>query len=321
MQADKRLLLAFSAAGLAVFAYVSVIQQALGLPEFPGGRITITTLSLLAFSLAHSAYLLGWRRTGSFFAISTVVSWLFEQAGVATGLVFGAYHYTDVIGFKIGSVPLLVPLAWFMMIYPSYAIANVILRRKPGAVFRDSWGIAGASLLSSAVMTAWDLGLDPRMSGPSVLAWVWERGGAYFGVPYQNFVGWMATTFTVYLIFRWLESVRPDGYDEPLPASAMPLAAYGLMMLRYVMFPDPPEVAVIVAFAMGVPLLAAAMILSRPTGGGESPGKMAKKRILRMPLQHQEGAASLGGPSAGDHEKPRAGPKEPGASPPLMRTS
>ncbi len=261
MQFDvKKALLAVSAVSLAAFAYVSVIQMILGLPELPGGRITMTTLTLLVFSLAHSSYMLGWRRTGVFFALSAAVSWIFEQAGVMSGLIFGAYHYTDVIGFKVGAVPLLVPLAWFMMMYPSYVIANIILARKADPAFRDAAGMAGASLLGAAVMTAWDLGLDPRMSGPQVLAWVWENGGAYFGIPYQNFIGWMATTFTVYLAVRWAEAARKDGPEPSGAVVALPLAAYGLMALRYVLFPEPPEVAVITAFAMGIPLLAATAI-------------------------------------------------------------
>ena len=39
--------------------------------------------------------------------------------------------------------------------------------------------------------------------------WVWHVEGAYFGIPAQNFVGRLATTLTIYLAYRALESRWP----------------------------------------------------------------------------------------------------------------
>jgi putative membrane protein len=67
-------------------------------------------------------------------------------------------------------------------------------------------------------MTAWDLVVDPILSGPTVRAWVWEGGGAYYGVPLRNFLGWIGTTFTIYLLYRSVErrwTLEPVG---PLPS-------------------------------------------------------------------------------------------------------
>src|SRR5207248_2740604 len=99
----------------------------------------------------------------------------------------------------------LISIAWFMMIYPSYVLANLIgdghATGTRGGLARLVW----LAVLSAMVMTAWDLVVDPLMSGPSVGAWVWEEGGPYFGVPLRNFVGWMLTTGTVYLAYRGVE--------------------------------------------------------------------------------------------------------------------
>ena len=81
---------------------------------------------LLVFSLWHASVALGLRLTLAFFAITTVTSWIFEEAGVVTGLIFGPYHYTSSLGPWLGSVPVLIPLAWFMLVYPSYVVANLI---------------------------------------------------------------------------------------------------------------------------------------------------------------------------------------------------
>src|SRR5690349_11791546 len=92
----------------------------------PANALHIHTLALLTFSVLHSLYLLGAPRTLALFVLGAVISWGFEQAGVATGFVYGPYHYTDKLGFKLGHVPLLIPLAWFMMIYPSYVITSLL---------------------------------------------------------------------------------------------------------------------------------------------------------------------------------------------------
>jgi uncharacterized membrane protein len=42
--------------------------------------------------------------------------------------VCAVYHYTDKLGYKfLGLVPLLIPVAWFMMSYPSFIIADRLI--------------------------------------------------------------------------------------------------------------------------------------------------------------------------------------------------
>ena len=73
------------------------------------------------------------------------------------------------------------------------------------------------------------MALDPQM----VIAghWVWHVEGAYFGIPVQNFVGWLATTLTVYLAYRALEArwpPRPWGPASPA-FERLPLVVYALL--------------------------------------------------------------------------------------------
>jgi putative membrane protein len=173
---------------------------------------------LLLFSLWHASVALGVRLTLAFLAITTVTSWVFEEIGVATGLVYGAYHYTSTLGPWLGSVPIVIPLAWFMLVYPSYVIANLVGHGWPVGTPAGRGHLVRLALIGALVMTAWDLVVDPILSGPTVGAWVWERGGPYYGVPLQNSLGWIVTTFTVYLLYRSVErhwTLRPVG---PLPS-------------------------------------------------------------------------------------------------------
>lgn len=256
---NRRVLMSIGVFALAIFIYDAVVRIMLGpvitLPQLPGGTSTLTLL-LMIFSLCHAVYSLGWRHTALFFALSTVISLIYEEVGVATGLIFGPYHYTDVLGVKIGVVPILIPIAWFTMIYPSYVIANLITDGQPsgsrGGVVRIAW----VSLLSAMVMTAWDLLIDPILSGVNVQAWIWDRPGSYFGIPIHNYLGWILTTFTVYLVYRLIEKRFAPRSMGPITNRIAVLAviAYGAMMASN-MVTGPSVLIVIGPFAMGLPIV------------------------------------------------------------------
>jgi putative membrane protein len=219
----------------------------------------------MLFSFFHAWHVLGGRHTLVFFVLSAVISWAFEQVGVATGLIFGRYHYTDTLGARLGHVPLLIPIAWFMMIYPSYVIANLIAGEPPFGSRGSLGRIAWLAFLSAMVMTAWDLVVDPVLTSPPMAAWVWEQGGPYFGVPVHNFAGWMLTTFSVYLIYRLYERrvpIRPSG-PVSVGIAVLPLVAYTAMLLANLLTRVQPALWVIGPFVMGLPVAAAASGLRR----------------------------------------------------------
>jgi len=165
-----------------------------------------------------------------------------------------------VLGPMLGDVPFLIPGAWFMMIYPSYVIAGLLVDGRPFGTRGGFQHVVWLAVVGAAVMTAWDVVVDPILSGPAFRAWVWERGGPYLGVPVQNYVGWLVTTFTVFALYRGYERVRPapGGAPRGLFVRSLPLVAYGSMMVANMVAGGPAELAVIAPFVMGVPLLAAA---------------------------------------------------------------
>jgi uncharacterized membrane protein len=193
---------------LAVLVYDGVLRPLLAglvaLPVILGGLNGLIVI-LLVFSLWHASVALGMRLALAFFAITTVTSWIFEEIGVATGLIYGPYHYTSTLGPWLGSVPILIPLTWFVMVYPTYVAANLIVDGWPVGTPGGRGHLVRLTLFGALVMAFWDLVADPVLSGPTVGAWVWERGGPYYGVPVQNFLGWIVTAFTVYLLYRSVE--------------------------------------------------------------------------------------------------------------------
>lgn len=174
----------------------------------------ILTLLALVFALLHGAQRIGWKRILLLLALTFLVSLIFESIGVATGRVYGKYHYTARLGPKfLGLVPYLIPAAWFMMIYPSFVIAER-LAPAGGKAWQRKLGIAA---LGGIIMTAWDLGMDPLMVAGG--HWVWDEPGSYFGVPVQNYWGWWLTTFITFALFLWLstslqQKVRNHSQDD-----------------------------------------------------------------------------------------------------------
>lgn len=126
-------------------------------------------------------------------AIVAALSYFAEWLGSKTGFPFGAYHYTDVLQPQLAGVPLLIPLAWMMMLAPAWAIAKIILRKNnPKLLFTVFY-----SLLSAFAFTAWDLFLDPQMVGWGF--WIWATPGIYFGIPLSNYLGWVLVSFLLTL--------------------------------------------------------------------------------------------------------------------------
>src|SRR5690242_11441689 len=55
----------------------------------------ISILAALGFTILHGRMAMGWKHLGVFAAITSLVSFTSEAIGVATGWVFGSYHYTN----------------------------------------------------------------------------------------------------------------------------------------------------------------------------------------------------------------------------------
>jgi hypothetical protein len=149
---------------LAVLACVGLVRRLraglVALRVIMGGLNGLIVI-LLLFSLWHAAVALGVRLTLAFFAITTVTSWIFEEIGVVTGLVYGPYHYTSTLGPVLGSVPVLIPLAWFMLVYPSYVLANLAGHGWPVGTPGGRRHLVRLAFIGAVVMTAWDLVVDP----------------------------------------------------------------------------------------------------------------------------------------------------------------
>jgi lycopene beta-cyclase len=133
----------------------------------------------------------GWRSALEIVLPVLPLAWLAEFVGSSTGFPFGSYHYTGALQPQLGGVPLLIPFAWLMMLPPAWAVGAMIIKNR---TLSPLIPVRLARALTAALaFTVWDLFLDPQMVAWNF--WVWDKPGAYFGIPLVNYLGWFLVSF------------------------------------------------------------------------------------------------------------------------------
>jgi putative membrane protein len=200
---------------LLVFYGVARILQV-----FPGpfpmlAVVALHVLPPVVFALMHGAMLYRWRGILAFLVICLVIGNIFENVGVRTGFPFGHYYFTGLMGPKLFAVPILLGLAYVGMAYLSWTLARLILGDAQSPL--KGARVVTLPVVAAFIMVAWDFSQDPVWSTILHL-WIWQHGGAYFGVPVSNFLGWYLTVYVFYQLFVLYLRGRSTN-PERLPAS------------------------------------------------------------------------------------------------------
>ncbi len=186
-----------------------------------GGGVVYMLLATAAVSL-YAYRTLGLWHWMSFMIPAIGLSLGSELLGTSTGFPFGEYRYLSGLGYKIaGLVPFTIPLSWFYLGFSAYIIALAGLKRLE---IKNWLCQLGAILCGSLCLTSWDFVLDPAMSQAPIPFWVWEQPGAFFGMPYQNFAGWMGTGVVFMVVATLLWKIKP--LTLPTNDLKLPLAIY-----------------------------------------------------------------------------------------------
>jgi putative membrane protein len=180
--------------------------------------------------LAHATGAVGGGKALALFGAAFVISLAAELIGTGTGLPFGEYAYTPMLGYRLGGrVPFPIPLSWFYMLYGCLAMCGRLLPARDDLRTRLTWAV-----LAGGFLTAWDISLDPAMSF-ATKHWYWTQEGAFYGMPWVNFAGWLLTGTTV--AFAMLAIVPPSRFAASVSPASLPLAVYavnGVMPLAMV---------------------------------------------------------------------------------------
>lgn len=186
---------------LAHVSPASVEFYAISFRLFAIGQVWLAGLVLAVFLIRHA----GFRWLPALVALYAI-SLASELLGTGYGIPFGAYSYSEVLKpMWMGRVPLGIPLSWFYMSVPAYAMASHALAARRSRI--------GVVAFASLILLAWDLALDPAMSHATQY-WVWEDKGPYYGMPLLNLFGWYVTGIA---LMAALAALRSNTWIDRLP--------------------------------------------------------------------------------------------------------
>ncbi|HVZ42165.1 MAG TPA: carotenoid biosynthesis protein [Ramlibacter sp.] len=233
--------------------------------------LVLASLAMSGASLWSCRRLFGAQAATLFLVIAVPLGWVAEELGSTKGWLFGSYFYTDVLGPKLGSVPLVIPLMWFGLAHMTLVVASFALWRD-ASPRRFGWkDVTLTALLAAMLVTAFDLGADPYFVY-QLKAWIMaETHGDWFGEPVQGFEGWMIVGFAIVALF--LANVAPRAASPKTKtdriAGLLPVAMFAGLMVFQMLFLAQPELRAVAFFAMGIPSLVAAAGWARWCGERE----------------------------------------------------
>jgi putative membrane protein len=123
------------------------------------------------------------RRAGALLAGLTAFAYGIEVVGVTTGWPYGEFVYLVDLGpMLFGKVPLGLPVFYIPLVVNAYLLTLLVLE--------DAAERRAVRLLATmATVVAVDLVLDP--GAVAIGFWAYDAGGAYYGVPASNYLGWL----------------------------------------------------------------------------------------------------------------------------------
>ena len=147
-------------------------------------------VAVLVLTAVHAVLRFGLRDAFVLAFIAVGISLPAEWLGATKGWIFGSYDYTAMLYWKFaGTVPLFIPLAWYMLAYLSDAMAEMALPSSSTPVVRV--------LYRAVALTTWDFLFDPVCVVAG--AWTWHGPVEYFGlVPLGNFLGWFVVSLAIF---------------------------------------------------------------------------------------------------------------------------
>jgi len=160
---------------------------------------------LLGFSyfVYHGIMYWGWNNLILLIILTFFISMSAEIIGSKTGLIFGGkyqYNVHKTPGYMMYNIPLLIPIAWFGLIYMALNLYSAIMKVSPSTILSGT--TSHLIILSSVMVVALDLVLDPIAVNEN--RWSWKFKGRYYGVPILNFFGWFSVAVLIIMIFSVL---------------------------------------------------------------------------------------------------------------------
>ncbi|HEU4544688.1 MAG TPA: carotenoid biosynthesis protein [Microlunatus sp.] len=178
-----------------------LVMAGLGLANAPlqPGVWWVSALAILLFStpvIVGAIQWLGPRGGIGLLVALGLYALVVESIAVATGLPYGRFSYSEVLGPPLfGLAPPTVLLAWTPLILGALALT------------RRAWAAV-------ALLVVVDMVLDP--AAVMLGFWSWDEPGIYYGVPLINFCGWVLSGGIAVLALRRLPRPVPGLFARNL---------------------------------------------------------------------------------------------------------
>ncbi len=259
--------------GLAGWLVLAGVLTQISYPLTTGtGSVVVTVISVLLLSAAACTHVLALTGSaamaGVLLGVTAGTGWLAEVIGIHTGVPFGSYRYTSLLGPPVLGVPVLVPLAWTMLAYPCLLLGRQLsgsAQQAPGSAQRlpPRWRTA---VLGGLALASWDLFLDPQMVALGAWTWQHPRPGlpGVTGVPLTNYAGWLIVSVILIAVADRAMDAAETGpparsskrlrlltpAQQQVPAAVLAWTWLGSLTGNLVFF-DRPAVALYAGIAMG----------------------------------------------------------------------
>lgn len=109
-----------------------------------------------------------------------------EVVGVNTGIPFGEYHYTSVLGLQVFNTPLMIGVNWLILVYSAVYMTRQYI---PNIYIR--------SVVAGLILLALDTLIEPVAIGSNM--WQWDT----IAVPIQNFAAWGVIALLLSLLLNF----------------------------------------------------------------------------------------------------------------------
>jgi putative membrane protein len=209
-----------------IVALFVALQVTSGFPGVlsPGLTLVLYTLLLASLFVLHGTLGYRLRDIVALAAIVVVVSNVFENLSIITGFPFGNYYYSGNLGPKLFNVPLVIGALYCAPGYFAWILARQLLQafsyRPRGS------DVYFVPLIAAFAMVAWDMTMDPVRSTIQH-GWIWQDGGAYFGVPFTNFVpGWFLVVWAIFQLIALYLYLTYESAELPAAYRTIPPKAF-----------------------------------------------------------------------------------------------
>ncbi len=164
---------------------------------------SIWVIAGFALLILHAYPTLGGSLCIAMLVIGTVISLFFECSGCNLGWFFSKYtYYSYIPGPKIGGFPVFAAAAYGIGNYIIWGTVRAMAGRYDAKLQKRD--VIILPVLASLILVSVDFATDPFLSTINGTH-IWDEPGVYYGIPWQNYMGWYLMAYVLFLIIALVQ--------------------------------------------------------------------------------------------------------------------